>query len=314
MDGTDTREKYDFAFSLGAACASSLALRFVDMQGPSLPFDWLAGGDIVGRAKLIGNGFQHWLDVEAMELTDVMYATFNASIYRNRITGITFPHDFPAACYLEDELPAVAEKYGRRIARLYAEIGKAKRVLAVYNEIPYRTAAKDSELEEALTIIRGKFPETEIDILYFAQDPDRQDRPPRKLGDHITVVMLDYASVEGGYIAMAAQYHRMMRFLRDHYEVTAPSARGSAERYHAADAEKERRRWGTGWERWFQKRVYRLYRHLERYLAAHGRIPPMEHPLKLYPDRGERRRSFDTPDVSTIPGEAAKLHTGYELL
>lgn len=310
----DQKIKYDFAFPLGAACAASMALRAANMQFSSTPFDWVGGGTVQGRAKLMANDFRDWMRPEDMELTDVINATFNSSIYRNRVTGLTFPHDFPAACYLEDELPGVAAKYDRRIERLFEDVKRAKRVLAVYNEIPYRPVASDSDIVAAQQVLQAKFPEVRVDLLYFAQDPDCVDREPAVLNEHVTKVLLDYHSIEQGFVCVAALFHKMVIFLKNRYEVPDPRTPEQVAKFKALAEKKERNRWGSGFRHWVNKRAYRLYRHLERYLARQKCIPNMERPLKMYVERGERRRSLKEPDISFLPRDEAVAKAAYGLL
>jgi len=311
---SEGKKKYDFAIPLGAACASSIALRAANMQFASLPFDWTGGGDIVGRAKLIAGGFADWMRLEDMELTDVLHATFNSSIYRNRVTGLTYPHDFPAGCYLEDELPTVVGKYERRIRRLYSEMERAGHALAVYNEVPYRPVAPDADLLEAHRLLQERFPKTQIDLLYFAQDPDCADREPQVLSDSVTKVVLDYHSVASGYVSTAALYHRIVQYLMQHAEVPDSRTPEEIARHQAAAEARQARRWGTGVTKWVNKRAYHLYRHLERFLAKRGCVPNMERPLKMYKERGERRPSPKEPDVSFLPRDEAAVRAAYDLL
>lgn len=63
-------KKYDFIFSLGAACSGSYALRKRNFQIYSLPFDWLMGSDFLSRINLIKNHFSNWFNIEDFELVD----------------------------------------------------------------------------------------------------------------------------------------------------------------------------------------------------------------------------------------------------
>ena len=311
---SEERLKYDFAFPLGAACAASMALRAANMQFASTPFDWVGGGTVLGRAKLMANDFKDWMRLEDMELIDVINATFNSSIYRNRKTGIVFPHDFPAACYLEDELPGIVAKYDRRVERLFREVAQAKRVLAVYNEIPYRPVASDADIVEAQHVLQAKFPGVRIDLLYFAQDPDCVEREPITLTENVTKVLLDYHSMSRGYVCVAALYHKMVHFMRKRYEIPDTRTPEQIAKYKALEAEKKRNRWGSGFQCWLNKRIYRLYRHLERHLARKKCIPDMERPLKIYVERGERRRSLTEPDISFLARDEVAAKAAYGLL
>jgi len=298
-------KKYDFAFSLGAACAASQALRCAGMQFASYPFDWTAGSDIVSRARMIATDFEHWLESDQLELTDVLYGSLNASLYRDRRSGITFVHDFPAGCYLEDELPVVREKYRRRIDRLIKGLESGKRVLAIYNEIPYREPDTDAHILEAYELLRRRFPETEIDIVYFAEEPSFTKPHEYALNDHVMKVLVDYHMIAGGYVSLEANAGKMISYLKSRVEVIDQRTPEQKKAFAAVSDNREKDKWGTGIARWINRRAFKLYRRLERFLSDRGVIPAMRRPFKLYPERGERRKSITSPDVS-FTGEATQ--------
>ena len=113
---------------------------------------------------------------------------------------------------------------------------------------------------------------------------------------------------------MAAQYYKMIQYLKAHFEVPDVRTPEQIARAQAASAEREQRRWGKGVRRWINKRAYHLYRHLERFLAKRGCVPETERPVKLYRDRGERRRSLKEPDISFLPRDEAARQMMYDCL
>ena len=314
MSDSGKKTEYDLVVPLGAACAASLAPRAANLQFSSYPFDWVGGGDVVGHARLVAEDFREWFRMEDLELTDVVNAIFNSSVYRNRVTGLVYSHDFPAGCYLEDEYPKVAQKYERRIRRLYADMAKAKRVLAVYNEIPYRPVAPDADLLEAQRLLQGRFPEIRVDLVYFAQAPDCIDREPVNLTENVTKIVVDYHTMSRGYVSVSANYYKMFLYLRDHCHVKDVRTPEQVAKRDAAERARKAGRWGVGFDRWLNRKVFHLYRHLERWLADRGCIPDMERPLKLYKERGERRRSPGEPDISSLPRDEAAAAHAYDLL
>jgi hypothetical protein len=57
-------ERYDLAFSLGAACSCSVALRRAKLQFASFPLDWIALGSPVSRTAILLARVKHnlgWL-------------------------------------------------------------------------------------------------------------------------------------------------------------------------------------------------------------------------------------------------------------
>ena len=308
------RIHYDLAFSLGASCASSLLLRKAEMQFGSMPFDWVGGSNVLANAKLLEAGFPHWLDREALELTDVAYTTFNASIYRNRLTGITFMHDFPASCYFDDEFPIVDERYRRRIERFFPTVEKAKRVLAVYCEVPYRPVAAEAEVVEAQQVLARRFPNTRVDLIYFAQNDGKSTDKYRKVNENVEIALVNYADMDHGFVSSAANYMKLIPVFRERFEVTDPRSPEVKAKYAAAEKAKDERRWGKGFQRWLNKKVYHLFRFSADYLDRHGCIPSMYRPLKVYADRGERRPSLSEPDISGTPAELAAARRARDLL
>ena len=287
------RKHYDCLFSLGAACASSQALRFANMQFASYPFDWVGGSDIVTRAKLVANGFEHWLDADQLELTDVLLGKINQRIYRNRLTGISFIHDFPVDGYLSDDLPLIRAKYDRRIRRLYADIGRSKCVLVVYNEIPYRTKAADADILEAHRLIQDRFPGVCIDLVHFSQDLTAKKMRKTKLSDHVTTVAVDYHAIEDGFVSLAAHPEPICRYLLENACTTDIRTEEGKRKFAEIDARRDEVRYaGRGLTLWINKRLYRLYRRLERLLVARSVLPRILRPVRLYDDKSERQTSL----------------------
>lgn len=287
------RKHYDVLFSLGAGCASSQALRMANLQFASYPFDWSGGSDIVTRARLIANGFDHWLDADQLELTDVILGKYNRRIYRHRITKITFAHDFPVDGYLEDELPAIREKYERRIRRLYADVERAKDVLVVYNEIPYRPKAPDADILEAHRLIQGRFPGVNVDLVHFSEDITAKKMRTTALSDHVTTVAVDYHEIEDGFVSPAAHPEPIRDYLLANAFTTDPRTEEEKRKFAAIDARRDEVRYaGRGLTLWINKRAYRLYRHLEKFLVARGVLPRILRPVRLYDDRSERQMSL----------------------
>ena len=122
--------EYDLAFSLGQACACSMALREANLQFASFPFDWIADGTLPSRVDILVSRFDRWLEKE-----DFVYNGRNPingrGMFRNRKTGFNHLHDFSDGP-IENSLAQVVAKYARREKRLFELIGNARRVLIVY--------------------------------------------------------------------------------------------------------------------------------------------------------------------------------------
>ena len=127
-------ERYDLVFSLGAACACSVALRRAKLQFASFPLDWLALGTPLSRAKLVASHFEGWLEKD-----DFKYLGTNPvnglGMFDNVRTGLKHLHDF-ADGPIEKSYDTVRAKYARREARLYDLAEKSRRILCAYVSRP----------------------------------------------------------------------------------------------------------------------------------------------------------------------------------
>lgn len=179
------REKYDFVFSLGAVCACSGSLREAHRQFRSFPFDWVAGGAIAERARMLVDGFHNWLVKEAMVYRGEQNIEWQRKhIYCNTITGVSFIHDFLQSDSFDIAFDKVKAKYDRRINRLLTNIKKSRRVLAVYQESPEtKVRLSDNELQTARDILQQAAPGVKVDLLYVSND----DTLPYAAGCYETV-------------------------------------------------------------------------------------------------------------------------------
>ena len=272
---------FDFIFSLGNACACSQALRRLGMQFATYPFDWVVGSTLTRRADLLVNGFKGWIDEDSLELTDVMTGALNRRIYRNRQTGITFVHDFPICGSLRENLPEVSVRYARRIDRLNAILSKPGRVLAVYMELPFRSPESDDELVRVQRTIQMRFPAVEFHLLYFGQDDTAVESCERTISRNVIRVSLDCHSCGGYGHEHEIDLKPVMEYLGSH--VHTDDGRTAEEKlaYAAAKASQNRKKWGHGLHAFINKRMYRIYRNLERILIRRGVLPPTQRPLDL---------------------------------
>ena len=185
-------ESYDLAFSLGDACACSVALRRADLQFASFPLDWIALGTPVSRATLVATRFAGWLEKD-----DFTYNGTNPvnalGMFDNRRTGLRHLHDF-ADCPIEKSYDAVREKYRRREARLYALAEKSRRILCAYISRPLVDPVPVEDLKEVKRLLSEAFPHAAVEIVHFANDPGRSlaDRRSTTLADGIFQIEFDY--------------------------------------------------------------------------------------------------------------------------
>lgn len=168
-----TMQRYDFVCALGDDCATATYLRMHGLRRMSLPLDW------VGWAR---TGLDCYVDYVCSDFRDFMRLDHLEQIgmspqfqdkahdcYRDRTTGLTIAHDFPAGVPLAESYEEVKAKYDRRIARFYKTMRHVKRVLFVY-QTKVRTIDKDA-IVSAVTRLRAKFSNDAIDVLAVSNDP-----------------------------------------------------------------------------------------------------------------------------------------------
>lgn len=164
------KQKYDFIFSLGAACACTETLRAAGLQLASYPFDWLFGSDFLGRMDILYHDFNHFMDQADLEFV-FSERSILCDAYHNKFNDLTFNHDFKTGLSLEKTYPTVKEKYDRRINRLLKNIKKSNRVLIVFIEpADYQDKASDEDILKGMKKIRSKYNDKTVDLLYMAID------------------------------------------------------------------------------------------------------------------------------------------------
>ena len=189
-------EQYDLVFSLGQACPCSMTLRMAGLQFASFPLDWVTGGTMVQRVKLVASHFADWFEMEDFEYHG-RNPKNGLGVFTNRRTGFRHPHDFPDAP-VETEFDKVRAKYLRRETRLYERIAASSRVLAVYITRPDETPADIQILESARRILSGAFPNATFDLLHFVhrEGVSFANRNVLHPTEHVTQIIFDYRDPE----------------------------------------------------------------------------------------------------------------------
>ena len=189
------RKKYDLYISFGAVCSCSTILRDSRLQFWSYPFDWIGGADVVYRANLVKNDFEGWLNAEDFRFIGTREHPEPKNIFFNDKTRIVYNHDFKINTPLEDCIDDVREKYNRRIKRMNELINKADNVLFVYVDTPeVKSQIEYEKMEQALDILSQKYPNTNLNFLYFycAKDIPFKSRKITKLSNRITKIGFNY--------------------------------------------------------------------------------------------------------------------------
>jgi len=126
--------KFDLVISLGDDCACAMYLKKFFLREASYPFDWLCHATFEKRIELIVNNFNGFLKKENLRWfarSETDPHDFKNDYYADIETGFHFLHDFKEGVPLDIAYDPVYEKYQRRIARLYYNTAKAKRILFV---------------------------------------------------------------------------------------------------------------------------------------------------------------------------------------
>lgn len=217
------KKKYDFIVSIGEACICSESLRKSLLQIKSFPFDWLFSHDILTNIDIILNGFQDFLNKDFLEQYSVNKVSDDNSrnwsyIYKNTKYQFKFVHDFKYDVDFEESYPNVVKKYQRRIDRFYKSIEDARSILFVYIERP-KTDNQIQNLDllvEYQKKLEEKFPDKNIDILYFRMDWDRKykDRIEKQLSEHITFCQFYYSKYPFEVPKIVGNYFTLMKALK----------------------------------------------------------------------------------------------------
>lgn len=269
-------ERYDFTFSLGFGCGVTQSLRAAGLQFASYPLDWTAAPSVGASARLVAAGFDRWLEPEDLRLVDVRHGVgFCTRIYKNVRTGFGFTHEFSDFERFKTSYPKVKAMYERRIGRFLGRMRAARRILAVYAELPIRPRPPVAELEAARKVLKDAFPQAEIDLVCFFVEPGQREPAVAKPLDGLTVVGLDYRKFDDGKVTHFIETDKMTSWLRRNFSVSVQPDREDPSRHGKHSVCSDAWRWGKekSWlRRWINKNVYKLYRHLEMVLLKRGMV------------------------------------------
>lgn len=265
-------DSYDFAFSIGGACACTQALRRSGLQHLTFPLDWAGTGSIVKNANLIVGGFDGFLDESAYQYCgptpDAPY-----DIYHNKTVGIYFSHDFPRGRALSESWQSVSERFRRRIGRFNQLMAESRKILVVYVELPSDARLMLPDMETTRDILRKSVPEARLDVLCISPQKGQSFAPEniRKMSENVFQVSFDYVSPGcacGNIDAkrVAAALKGLVRNVRDY--------RTSEERrkYRAVKRQKQLDLYMAAnmWELMRNKAYYKLMRHFQNQLERKG--------------------------------------------
>lgn len=154
--------------SLGYFCSVATELEKLGLRSESSPFDWVIS-DFEGVIAAVQEHFSGFLDYEYL-----VQDKSRREIYKNAKYNIKFFHDFNKYSSLEKQLPAVREKYNKRISRFYRSITEPTLFIRyISDEKTFNGKATElvwieNNYEQILDILRSY--NKENDILFIANE------------------------------------------------------------------------------------------------------------------------------------------------
>lgn len=218
----NTKKRYDFIFSLGAACSCTSMLRMCGLQKASYPFDWLFGSNFSKRIDILLNNFENFFEKNLLEYS-YQEVNANCNAYHNTLTDITFNHDFNINKDFDSEFKRNKEKYTRRIKRLYKNIKNAKSILIVYIQTPTTNQGpppNDNEIISKREKILNRFKNKKIDILYLINEVNSETKI-EELNENITKITMDYKDKTEGCPDYSPDCIKLKEIF-DNYELITP--------------------------------------------------------------------------------------------
>ena len=266
------KDNYDFAFSIGGACACSQTLRRAGMQFASFPLDWVGKyPSVTFVAELISKDFAGLLVREKM-IDCGPNPDNDMEIYRNGETGIYFLHDFRKGGNFELDYPIIEEKYRRRAERFAAFMKRSGRVLAVYVSVPNREEPKAADLLSARDLIALKYPDAEVDLLWFSQLKDVAFEPSNieRLNNHVFRAAFDFQAAHAPNIAddkvLAPVLRSLVKSVRDYRTAEQKAGYKIAARQKKYALYKAK----SFWQYQRNKFYYKLFKHFKNRLERSG--------------------------------------------
>lgn len=154
--------------SLGYFCSVAMELEKMGLRSESSPFDWLIS-DFNGVLCSIESRFEDFLNPAFLSQNKI-----NRSHYKNTKLNLQFFHDFNPYTPLQEQLPAVQDKYNRRIRRFYDTIAEPTLFIRYISDIPGSCNGSDEiqwiEENYAFIISLLKSFNEQNDILFIAND------------------------------------------------------------------------------------------------------------------------------------------------
>lgn len=155
--------KYKQIISLGYFCPVALELERLGLRSKSSPFDWCIS-NFSGIIDCIDKKFDRFLDYDLLE-----QCADNSKLYKNPEYGISFYHDFGRYQPLSKQLPAVKEKYERRISAFYKNLNNSVLFVRYISDDPDELSYIENNCERINSVLKN-------DIVYVATEDVKSDK------------------------------------------------------------------------------------------------------------------------------------------
>ena len=274
------KRTYSVAIGLGFDCKCSQSLRRAGLQFRSYPFDWVTGASLESRIRMLADDFAAWPGPDSLE--DLGAETTDRFAERHRVvrdrrSGLEFRHDFPADRSIEDGVPGVHEKYGRRISRMLREIQDADTVLLVFLQGLGHPLPSLADARSAYRILNERFGSKCTLLLVGDDDPEHPGHPMgRETAEDGHLLRWSLPCIQHTSLGDTVKDHAIADALRAEFEV--PDPRTPKEKRDYARLERARKfakyKARTPLGMVWNQLQFRLYRKLQKSLRRKGIIPP----------------------------------------
>ena len=274
------KEKYDFIFSLGAACSCSVLLRELGLQYASFPLDWVgnihekSSTAFLKSAELIAKSFPNWMKKENL-VRKPSDDTPHHLGYFDSGTDLFCVHEFMTGGNFESEYPSVAEKYARRIKRFNQLLSTSKKVLAVWISDPRADGeVSEKDICKVLETLSAAYPKIKFHL--FVANLKKNALPASKEAtficqENFVSYSFDYRTIADDPQAWAINndlFRPLFKKYRTKDYRTRAEKRANAKREKAKAYEKFKAT--STLDFLLTKLKFRIYRHLEKRLTKKG--------------------------------------------
>lgn len=158
--------RFKHFISLGSFCSVALDLEALGLREASMPFDWNIDLRFEGVIDCIEKNFEHFLDEAELRQSEEA-----PEHYMNRYE-IQFFHDFNMWDPLSEQLPAVQDKYERRIRHFYQITAEPTLFIRYMDDrileedgTPHELRYIEDGYDRIMDVLKGLCPENELILI-----------------------------------------------------------------------------------------------------------------------------------------------------